>query len=82
MNEASDERGRDDRDDRLTMEGIVVDSLPASMFSVSVNEGTLQVTAVLSGKMRQNRIRVTVGDRVQLETSPYDLSKGRIVRRL
>lgn len=68
-----------ERDDKVVMEGIVEEALPATQFRVRV--GTQLVLANLSGKMRQNKIRVLVADRVEIEFSPYDLTRGRITRR-
>ncbi len=65
------------REDTFVLEGIVVESLPSSMFRVELEKGH-NVLAKISGKMRTHRIRVLPGDRVQVEISPYDLSKGRI----
>lgn len=70
-----------ERQDRVEFEGIVTDVLPASMFRVTVNE-TLTIVTNLSGKMKQNKIRVILSDRVLVEVSPYDLTRGRIIRRL
>jgi len=70
----------DDRQDKVTMEGHVEEALPATLFRVRVSSQL--VLAGLSGKMRQNRIRVLPGDRVEIEFSPYDLTRGRITRRL
>ncbi len=69
------------REETLQMEGEVVDLLPNMSFKVRLENG-LEVFAHLCGKMRMRNIRVLVGDRVTLELSPYDLSKGRIVYRL
>ena len=69
------------REETLQMEGEVVDLLPNMSFKVRLENG-LEVLAHLCGKMRMRNIRVLVGDRVTLELSPYDLSKGRIVYRL
>lgn len=69
----------DERDDKVVMEGIVEETLPATQFRVRV--GSQLVLANLSGKMRQNKIRVLLSDRVEIEFSPYDLSRGRITRR-
>ena len=60
--------------------GIVDDALPGTWFRV-VTESNVQILATLSGKMRQNNIRVLPGDYVTVEVSPYDTSRGRIVRR-
>lgn len=69
------------KEDIINMEGLIEEVLPATMFRVRLdNLGTL-VLAHLSGRMRKNNIKVLLGDRVELEFSPYDLSKGRITRR-
>ena len=65
------------------MEGVVIDSLPNAAFRVRL-EGDLnnhEVVAHISGRIRKNYIRILTGDRVTVEISPYDLSKGRIVFR-
>lgn len=64
----------------ITIEGIVETILPNAMFRVIVNE-THKVLAVISGRMRQNRIQILTGDKVTIEMSPYDLTRGRIVYR-
>jgi translation initiation factor IF-1 len=69
----------DDRDDKVVMEGVVEEALPATQFRVRI--GQQLVLANLSGKMRQNKIRVLIADKVEIEFSPYDLSRGRITRR-
>lgn len=63
------------------MEGKVTDLLPNTMFKVML-ENNVTITAHMSGRMRQHRIQVLLGDKVTVEMSPYDLSKGRISRRL
>jgi translation initiation factor IF-1 len=63
------------------VEGTVVETLPNTMFKVRLDNGH-EVLAHLSGRMRMYYIRVLLGDRVLVELSPYDLSRGRIVRRL
>jgi len=65
----------------IKIEGIVVDVLPNATFRVEINPGQ-KILGYISGKMRQHEIRILDGDRVELELSPYDLTKGRIVRRL
>jgi translation initiation factor IF-1 len=65
----------------IEMEGTVTESLPNAFFRVTLDNG-FQVMAHLSGKIRRNYIRILVGDRVLVELSPYDLTKGRIVYRL
>lgn len=70
-----------DRTDRIVLEGEVIESLPSTTFKVKVDNGGSIVLVTLGGKLRQNRIRVLIGDRVKIEVSPYDLSRGRIVWR-
>lgn len=65
------------RQDKIEMDGIVVDSLPGTWFKVEVSGGA-KILATLSGKLRQNHIMILVGDKVKVETSPYDLTRGRI----
>jgi translation initiation factor IF-1 len=67
--------------DFLDMQGEVLELLPAATFKVKLDSGH-DILAHLSGKMRMHRIRILPGDRVRLEVSPYDLTKGRIVFRL
>ena len=64
------------------MEGVVAEVLPNTMFRIKMENFEKPILANLSGRMRQNNIKVLAGDRVQLEMSPYDLSRGRITRRL
>ena len=64
----------------LEMEGTVVEALPNAMFRVELTNGH-KVLATISGKMRQHYIRIIQNDRVVVELSPYDLSRGRIVYR-
>lgn len=66
--------------DAISVEGVVVDTLPNAMFTVEL-ENQHQVLATLCGKMRIRYIRVSQGDRVSVELSPYDLSRGRITFR-
>ena len=65
----------------IEIEGKVIEALPSATFSVELENGH-KILAHLSGKMRLNYIRVLPGDRVMVELSPYDLSKGRINKRL
>ena len=67
--------------DFLEMEGEVVELMPSTTFKVLLDNGH-EVLAHLSGKMRMNKIKLLLGDRVKVEMSPYDLSRGRIVYRL
>jgi translation initiation factor IF-1 len=65
----------------IEMEGVIIESLPNAMFRVCLDNGC-QVLAHISGKIRKNYIRILLGDRVKVELSPYDLTKGRITYRL
>ena len=65
------------KEDYIEMEGVVLESLPNTMFRVKLENGHV-VTAHISGKMRKNYIRILTGDNVIVEMTPYDLSKGRI----
>ena len=65
------------KEDMVEMEGIVNEVLPNTVFRVTLANGA-QVMAYASGKLRKHRIRILAGDKVTLEMSPYDLSKGRI----
>lgn len=68
------------KDDVIEVEGTVVEPLPNAMFRVELANGH-QVLAHVSGKIRMNFIRILPGDRVTIELSPYDLTRGRIVYR-
>ena len=68
------------KEEPLQMDGTVVDTLPNTMFRVKLENGHI-VTAHISGKMRKNYIRILTGDKVKVEMTPYDLSKGRITFR-
>jgi len=67
-------------DDKLEMEGTVVEALPNTQFRVELENGH-RVLAYLSGKMRKYYIRILLGDRVRVELTPYDLARGRITYR-
>ncbi|HAF67413.1 MAG: translation initiation factor IF-1 [Bacillota bacterium] len=69
------------KQDSIEVEGVVTEPLPNAMFRVEV-EGGHQVLAHISGRMRINFIKILPGDRVLVELSPYDLTRGRIIRRL
>ena len=64
--------------DVIEIEGVVVEKLPNAMFKVELENGHI-VLAHISGKLRMNFIKILLGDKVTLEMSPYDLSKGRII---
>lgn len=68
------------KEDVIEVEGIVDDSLPNAVFKVKLENGH-EVLAHISGKLRQNYIKILPGDRVTIELSPYDLSRGRITWR-
>ena len=68
------------KEDLLEFEGMVTELLPNAMFRVKLDNGH-ELLAHTSGKMRKNRIRVLVGDKVNVEMTPYDLTKGRITFR-
>ena len=68
------------KEDAIQMEGKVVETLPNTTFRVQLQNGHV-VTAHISGKMRKNYIRILQGDRVAVELSPYDLTRGRITYR-
>jgi translation initiation factor IF-1 len=72
---------RKDKEDVIEIEGTVVEPLPNAMFRVELENGH-RVLAHVSGKLKLNYIRILTGDRVRLELSPYDLTRGRITYRL
>ncbi len=69
------------KQDKNIIEGQVLESLPSTLFKVKLDDGR-EILGHLSGKMRLHYIKVLPGDRVQVEMTPYDDTKGRIVRRL
>lgn len=69
------------KNDVIEVNGKVIEVLPDSKYRVELDNGH-QVLGYLSGRMKQNRIQVTTGDSVLVELTPYDLSRGRVVRRL
>jgi translation initiation factor IF-1 len=69
-----------EKEEKLEVEGTVVEALPATQFRVELDNGH-EVLAYLSGKMRKYYIRILLGDRVRVELSPYDLTRGRITYR-
>ncbi|MBE6808720.1 MAG: translation initiation factor IF-1 [Lachnospiraceae bacterium] len=68
------------KEDMIELEGVVVEAMPNAMFKVEI-QGGHQILAHISGKLRMNFIRILPGDKVTVEMSPYDLSKGRITWR-
>lgn len=68
------------KEEQLEMDGTVLETLPNTMFRVQLENGHI-ITAHISGRMRKNYIRILTGDKVKVEISPYDLTKGRITFR-
>lgn len=68
------------KNDVITLEGVVEQALPNAMFRVKLETGPL-ILGHISGRMRQNKIQILEGDKVTMELSPYDLTRGRIVFR-
>lgn len=68
------------KEDLIEFNGVIIELLPNAMFRVKL-ENDHEILAHTSGKMRKNRIRILVGDKVTVEMTPYDLSKGRIIFR-
>ena len=68
------------KEDQIEMEGTIIETLPNTMFRAELENGHI-ITAHISGKMRKNYIRILTGDKVTIEMTPYDLTKGRITYR-
>jgi translation initiation factor IF-1 len=77
---SSPQAGEDEKEEGIEVMGKVVEKFRAGMFSIEL-EGGQTVLAAMAGKLRRNRIRIMNGDRVTLELSPYDLTRGRITYR-
>ena len=69
------------KEEGFILEGVVVDLLPNAMFKVQLTGTEKVVIGIISGRMRQNKIKILTGDLVDIEFSPYDLDRGRIVKR-
>jgi translation initiation factor IF-1 len=69
------------KEEKIEVEGEVVEALPSTMFRVQIDDMPNTVLATISGKMRKNYIRILPGDRVKVELSAYDLTRGRITYR-
>lgn len=69
------------KEEGFTLEGTIVELLPNAMFRVKLDTTEKTVIGVISGRMRQNKIKILTGDRVDIEFSPYDLARGRIIKR-
>ncbi len=67
-------------EDKIEMDGVVVEALPGTQFTVKLENG-MNVLAYLAGRMRKYYIRILLGDHVRVEMSPYDLTRGRIIYR-
>ena len=72
--------GAKKKEDKVVVEGTVTEALPSTQFRVELETGH-KILAYLSGRMRKHYIRILLGDRVRVEMSPYDLTRGRIVYR-
>ncbi|MGI9227441.1 MAG: translation initiation factor IF-1 [Gammaproteobacteria bacterium] len=68
------------KEDHIEMEGTVIETLPNTMFRVELENGHI-ITAHISGRMRKHYIKILTGDKVTVEMTPYDLTKGRITYR-
>jgi len=69
------------KDDVIKMDGAIIEALRNAMYRVKLETFEKPILATLSGRMRQNNIKVLMGDTVEVEFSPYDLTRGRITRR-
>ncbi len=69
------------KEQAVQLEGTVEEALPNAMFKVKLDNTNTVVIGVISGRMRQHKIKILPGDRVEIEFSPYDLGRGRITRR-
>ena len=69
------------KEEGIVFEGVVIDLLPNAMFKVQLDITEKVVIGIISGRMRQNKIKILTGDRVDIEFSPYDLTRGRIIKR-
>lgn len=70
-----------DKEELLELSGEVIEKLPNTMFKVKLENG-IEILAMASGKLRKFKIWITVGDKVIVEMTPYDLTRGRIIKRL
>ena len=70
------------KDDILELEGLVDEVLPGSMFRVKIGNMPNPLLCYMGGKLKQHKIRIILGDKVKIEVSPYDLTKGRVTYRL
>ena len=77
---SGDSMAEETKDDMIRVDGVVTKVLPATMYRVKLENGH-EILAHISGKMRKHFIRITSGDKVTVEISPYDLTKGRVTYR-
>ena len=70
------------KNDLIELTGVVQEVLPGSMYRISVDNMPNILTCYTSGKLKQHKIKIILGDRVKIEVSPYDLTKGRVTYRL
>ncbi len=80
MGKKKESKGK--KEEGIVVEGVVEEALPNAMFKVKLDETGHEVLAHVSGKMRMHFIKILPGDRVKVELSPYDLTRGRIIFRL
>jgi len=80
-NKRTEKRAPKAKEEKLELEGEVVELRPSTTFLVKLEESGHEIFATLSGKMRKNYIRISPGDKVTVEISPYDIGKGRIIFR-
>ena len=69
------------KEEVITLEGQVIEILPGGMFRVAIDNMPKPAIGVISGRMRKHNIKIALGDTVEIEFSPYDLNRGRVVRR-
>jgi translation initiation factor IF-1 len=69
------------KEEGIKMDGVVAEVLPNAMFRVKMKDTDAVITGVISGRMRKHNIKILLGDTVEVEFSPYDMTRGRITRR-
>jgi translation initiation factor IF-1 len=69
------------KEELVKLNGVVTECLPNALFKVVIDDIGSEIIGIISGKMRKNKIKILTGDRVEVEMSPYDLTKGRITFR-
>ena len=81
QNRSSNKKQQSTKEEGIEIDGVVVDNLSNGRFNVTLNESGATVIAHISGKIRTHYIRILPGDKVKVEVSPYDLTRGRITFR-